>query len=171
MLERDNKGRIVIDFSKEQEQEIPVKVLDERYTNDDFKYSVNVNFKSLPNAISAENYIMVKYNNIVRGIASGIINTGDVPGGAVNLTSAEQFFSNIANLINSDSNNLVGQKQKVKNLEQIVDETLTESREKETLIIQQADEILEKDRLLQEREKEIQLLKESITSLLSDNNT
>jgi hypothetical protein len=170
MLERDKTGKIVIDFSKEESQQIPIKVLDERYTYDDFKYAVNVNFKSLPNAMSAENYIMVKYNNIVRGLASGIINTGDFTGELVNLTSAEQFFSNIANLININSDNIIAQKEKVRQLEQSVDDTLLESREKSNLIIDQSNEILEKDRLLAEKDRQIELLKESITSLLNDTN-
>lgn len=170
MLERDKTGKIVIDFEKDELPKIQIKVLDERYTYDDFKYAVNINFKSLPNAMSAENYIMVKYNNIVRGIASGIIDTGDFNGNVTNLTSAEQFFSNIANLININSDSVVGQKQKVRLLEQTVDETISESREKERFIVQQSNEIFEKDRLLEEKEREIESLKESINSLLNDNN-
>lgn len=171
MLERDKTGKIIIDYEKDELPKIPIKVLDERYTYDDFKYAVNINFKSLPNAMSAENYIMVKYNNIVRGIASGIINTGDFNGNVTNLTSAEQFFSNIANLININSDSVVGQKQKVRLLEQTVDETISESREKERFIVQQSNEIFEKDRLIEEKEREIASLKESINSLLNDNNT
>lgn len=170
MLERDKTGKIVIDYEKDELPQIPIKVLDERYTYDDFKYAVNINFKSLPNAISAENYIMVKYNNIVRGIASGIIDSGDFNGNVTNLTSAEQFFSNIANLINTNSDSVVGQKQKVRLLEQTVDETLSESREKERFIVQQSNEIFEKDRVIEEKEREIQSLKESINSLLNNNN-
>jgi len=171
MLERDKSGKIMIDFLKEEENpELPIRVLDERYTYSDFKYAVNVNFRSLPNAVNAENFVMSKYNNLVRNLADGIVMDPNMASEFKNLTTAEQFFTNLTNLINLNEDSVVSQKEKVRQLEQTVEDVRSESQEKETLLYSQANEIMEKDMLIKEKDREIELLKESINSLLTSTN-
>jgi hypothetical protein len=170
MIERDKSGKIMIDFSKDENPDLPIRVLDERYTYSDFKYAVNVNFKSLQNAVNAENFIMNKYNNLVRNLADGIVMDPNMASEFKNLTTAEQFFTNLTNLINLNEDSVVSQKEKVRQLEQTVEDVRSESQEKETLLYSQANEIMEKDMLIKEKDREIELLKESINSLLTSTN-
>lgn len=168
MIERDNRGKIIIDFSKEESMDIPIRVLDERYVNGDFKYAVNTSFKSLPNAVNAENFVMSKYNALIKNLAGGLVTSPENAENLENFTIAEQFFSNIANLININADSIVSQNQKIKQLEQNVEDVKSESREKDSLLYSQSNEIMEKDMLLQQKDKEIELLKESISSLLNN---
>lgn len=168
MIERDNRGKILIDLNNDQTNEIPIRVLDERYVNADFKYAVNITFKSLPNASSAESFVMSKYNALVKNLAGGLVTSPENAENLENFTVAEQFFSNIANLINVNADSIVSQKEKIKQLEQNVDDVLSESQQKDSLLYSQANEIMEKDMLIQQKDKEIELLKESISSLLNN---
>jgi len=168
MIERDNRGKIIIDFSKEESMDIPIRVLDERYVNGDFKYAVNTSFKSLPNAVNAENFVMSKYNALIKNLAGGLVTSPENAENLENFTIAEQFFSNIANLININADSIVSQNEKIKQLEQNVEDVKSESREKDSLLYSQSNEIMEKDMLLQQKDKEIELLKESISSLLNN---
>ena len=168
MIERDNRGKIIIDLNKEYNTEIPIRVLDERYVNSDFKYAVNVGFKSLPNATNAENFVMSKYNSLIKNLAGGLVTSPDNAENLENFTVAEQFFSNIANLININADSTVSQNQKIKQLQQNVEDVVSESQEKDSLLYSQANEIMEKDTAIQQKDKEIELLKESISSLLNN---
>lgn len=162
LLNRDKLGRALINLSKDSPAVIQLSILDERYRDDDFKFVVNTNFRSLQNAIDAQDYVMTQYNNLLTGIANGTIE--EYQNG---LSTSEKFFSDMANLINLNSDNPVAQKEKIKLLEQAVDEINSISMEKENLIYQQANEIFEKDTIITEKDREIELLKETINSLIT----
>ena len=162
LLNRDRTGKALINLSQNGNAVIQVSVLDERYRDDDFRFVVNTSFRSLQNAIDAENYVMTQYNNILLGIADGTIE--EYQNG---MSTSEKFFSDMVNIINLNSENPVAQKQKIKQLENAVEEVNSISMEKENIMYQQSNELFEKDTIIEEKEREIELLKESINSLIT----
>ena len=105
---------------------------------------------------------MTQYNNILLGIADGTIE--EYQNG---MSTSEKFFSDMVNIINLNSENPVAQKQKIKQLENAVEEVNSISMEKENIMYQQSNELFEKDTIIEEKEREIELLKESINSLIT----
>lgn len=169
MFERDRFGRIIVDFTQENDTDtINVAVLDERFILDEFKHSVDINFKSLPNAVSAENFVMRKYNNLVRSITE-LYGDSSAQAAAVEtdlkLNVTEDFFSNLGNLIDNNSDSLAAQKQKVRVLEQELEQREIATRQDANLLYVQSNEISQKDSIIEEKEKEIALLKQSIAAL------
>lgn len=167
---RDESGRVLIDRSDEETGNIQVSVLDERYLDKDFKFVVNTKFRSLQNAASAESYVMTKFNNFMLDNAFGIEtqNFGNDP--RFEMTPSDAFFSNLANLINVNSDNIVAQKQKIKMLEETINEIKLISKEKENIIYLQENQIAEKQVIISEKDREIELLKETVNSLITKNN-
>jgi chromosome segregation ATPase len=167
MVERDRYGRIIIDFTKDDDADIVnLSILDERYLFEDFKHAVDIKFKSLPNAVSAENFVMAKYNSLVRSLTELYgVSAGIDPAVDINLTSTQEFFSSLGNLIDTNSDSLASQKQKVKVLEQELEQINLANKETNDLIYVQSNEIVEITAQLQEKEKEIELLKQSIAAL------
>lgn len=167
MIKRSSTGRVMVNLTNQNNIEdsdkmIELSVMDERYRDEDFKFVVNTKFRSLQNAVSAEGYVLNKYKTLVRNLSDGVVSPE-----TSNLTSVDQFFSNIANLINLNSDSEIAQKEKIKLLEETVDEVNSISKEKENLIYIQANEIFEKDVVISEKEREIELLKDTINSLLT----
>ena len=88
-----NKGRI------------RVPILDERFISSDFKYIVNTSFSSSPTAVNAEKNILDK---IAQAVASGD-------------PLADQFLSDLNNLILSDPNSVAGLTARIKELEKEIE--------------------------------------------------
>jgi len=167
MIKRNSLGKAIINLTNQEniqdlDKVIELSIIDERFRDEDFKFVVNTKFRSLPAAVSAESYVLNKYNTLLNNLAEGVVSPE-----TSNLTSADQFFSDIANLINLNSDSEIAQKQKIKLLEETVEEVNSISKEKENLIYDQANEIFEKDVLISEKDREIELLKDTINSLLN----
>ena len=131
LMERTKAGKIVIDIKNQDYLELPISVLDERYTMQDFSYVVDINFKSLQNAVNAENYIMTKYKEILENYQ---VPFSDPAITEVRLSSVEQFFSDIANLINLNSDSVVAQKEKILDLERQIEIKDSESIDVDSVV-------------------------------------
>lgn len=163
-MERTKAGRILVDLKNQNYIELPISILDERYTMQDFSYVVDTNFKSLQNAINAENYIMTKYKEILENYQIPI---NDSANNEVKLSSVEQFFSNIANLINLNSDSTVAQKEKILELERQIEIKDSEATDVDSIVQIQSDTIKDKDQIISTKEKEIEELKKTISEIIS----
>jgi len=92
-----NKGRIRI------------PILDERFLTSDFRYIVSTNFKSLPDAVSAESNVLRK---AAEATSTDIISGND--------EATQDFLSNLSNLINEDGNSTTALNAKITSLEEAV---------------------------------------------------
>lgn len=92
-----NKGRI------------RVPVLDERFLTSDFRYVMDTQFQSLPDAVSAEETVLRKAAEAA---------ATDIAAGNDNAT--REFLSNLSNLINEDGNSIVALKAKIATLEDTI---------------------------------------------------
>lgn len=88
-----NKGRI------------RVPILDERFILSDFRYIVNTGFSTLPTAVNAEKNVL---DRIAQAVASGD-------------PLADQFLSDLNNLILADPNSVAGLTAKIKELEKEIE--------------------------------------------------
>lgn len=167
---RNQRGRLVIDKNKTTDALIPVRVLDERFLMQDFTYVVDVNFKSLKGAVTAQEYVL----SVLDLINGNEINQVDINGNAdntLNLTeipTVDTFLSDIGNLINNDSDNPVAQRFLINKLEQEVENLKTESLIKNEEIYQQTEELINKNLLIGEKDSQIDELTNTINSLIDN---
>ena len=142
-----NKGRI------------RVPILDERFISSDFKYIVNTGFSSLPTAVNAEKNILDK---IAQAVASGD-------------PLADQFLSDLNNLILSDPNSVAGLTARIKELEKEIEvkQATIETRivkeiEHEQFIDAIATDNLKKESELEAKDAVITELNNTIDTKLKD---
>ena len=142
-----NKGRI------------RVPILDERFISSDFKYIVNTGFSSLPTAVNAEKNILDK---IAQAVASGD-------------PLADQFLSDLNNLILSDPNSVAGLTARIKDLEKEIEvkQATIETRivkeiEHEQFIDAIATDNLKKESELEAKDAVITELNNTIDTKLKD---
>ena len=142
-----NKGRI------------RVPILDERFISSDFKYIVNTSFSSSPTAVNAEKNILDK---IAQAVASGD-------------PLADQFLSDLNNLILSDPNSVAGLTARIKELEKEIEvkQATIETRivkeiEHEQFIDAIATDNLKKESELEAKDAVITELNNTIDTKLKD---
>lgn len=92
-----NKGRLRI------------PILDERFLKTDFRYTIKTEFRSMPDAVSAE-------ANVLRKAAEA--SATDIAAG--NDDATKKFLSDLSNLINEDGNSVIALKTKIAALEKTV---------------------------------------------------
>lgn len=109
-LERDNDDRIK-SFKNifKNKGRLRVPILDERFLKTDFRYTIKTEFKSLPDAVSAE-------TNVLRKAAEAAAT--DIAAG--NDDATKKFLSDLSNLINEDGNSIVALKAKITSLEETI---------------------------------------------------
>jgi hypothetical protein len=146
MLVRDEKTQQIVSYTEDSIQKnagfIEVPVLDGRYLRSEFTYIIDNRFKSMPQAISAEQNLFKKLDELNRLALSGRSLGSIVPGGAIlpdNWTddqkreyAKQQFLRDLGNLINEDENSTVAMQAKIRSLEtelnrkdSIIDDQLT----------------------------------------------
>ncbi len=163
---RNQRGRLVIDKNKTTDALIPVRVLDERFLMQDFTYVVDVNFRSLKGAVTAQEYVL----SVLDLINGGEINEVNIEN-TLNLTeipTVDTFLSDIGNLINNDSENPVAQRFLINKLEQEVENLKTESLLKNEEIYQQTENLINANLLIGEKDSQINELTTTINSLIDN---
>lgn len=163
---RNQRGRLVIDKNKTTDALIPVRVLDERFLMQDFTYVVDVNFRSLKGAVTAQEYVL----SVLDLINGGQINEVNIEN-TLNLTeipTVDTFLSDIGNLINNDSENPVAQRFLINKLEQEVENLKTESLLKNEEIYQQTENLINANLLIGEKDSQINELTTTINSLIDN---
>jgi len=163
---RNQRGRLVIDKNKTTDALIPVRVLDERFLMQDFTYVVDVNFRSLKGAVTAQEYVL----SVLDLINGGQINEVNVEN-TLNLTeipTVDTFLSDIGNLINNDSENPIAQRFLINRLEQEVENLKTESLLKNEEIYQQTENLINANLLIGEKDSQIDELTNTINSLIDN---
>jgi len=168
--QRNQRGRLVIDKNKTTNAEIQVRVLDERFLMQDFTYIVDINFKSLKNAVTAENYVLSVLDLVNGNILNEINFEGDIESN-LNLTeipTIETFLSDIGNLINKDPDSISAQKNTINRLQQEIEDLKLQSNIKNEEIYQQTENLINANITIQEKEKQIEDLKDSINSLIDE---
>ena len=142
-----NKGRI------------RVPILDERFISSDYKYIVNTSFSSSPTAVNAEKNILDK---IAQAVASGD-------------PLANQFLSDLNNLILSDPNSVAGLTARIKELEKeievkqaTIETRLVKEIEHEQFIDSIATDNLKKESELEAKDAVITELNNTIDTKLKD---
>lgn len=163
---RNQRGRLVIDKNKTTDALIPVRVLDERFLMQDFTYVVDINFRSLKGAVTAQEYVL----SVLDLINGGEINQVNIEN-TLNLTeipTVDTFLSDIGNLINNDSENPVAQRFLINKLEQEVENLKTESLLKNEEIYQQTENLINANLLIGEKDSQIDELTNTINSLIDN---
>jgi hypothetical protein len=166
---RNLKGRLVIDKNKTTDAPISIRVLDERFLMQDFNYVVDVKFKSLKNAVTAEDYVLGVLDIINGNILNQTNLEGDVES-TINLTeipTVESFLSDIGNLVSNDPNSEAGQRYRISKLEQEVEELQQVSTSKNQEIYQQTENLINANLTIDEKDEEIEQLKSTIETLIN----
>jgi hypothetical protein len=167
---RNSKGRLVIDKNKTTDASIPIRVLDERFLMQDFNYVVDVKFKSLKNAVTAEDYVL----GVLDVINGNILNQTNLEGdfqSTINLTeipTVETFLSDIGNLISNDPNSEAAQRYRISKLEQEVEQLQQNSTAKNQEIYQQTENLITANLAIDEKNEEIEQLKSTIETLINE---
>lgn len=166
---RNRKGRLVIDKNKTTDASVSVRVLDERFLMQDFTYVVDVKFKSLKNAVTAEDYVLGVLDVINGNILNQTTFEGEIES-TINLTkipTVETFLSDIGNLINTNPNSEAGQRYKIAKLEEQVKQLEEISTSKNQEIYQQTENLINANLLVEEKNQEIEQLKSTIENLIN----
>lgn len=159
-LERDTDDRIK-SFKNifKNKGRLRVPILDERFILSDFKYIVDNSFTSLPTAVNAE-------KNVIQKIAEAVSN-GDL--------LADQFLSDLNNLILSDPNSVAGLTAKIKELEKeietkqaTIDTRILKEIEHEQFIDSIATDNLQKEVQLEAKDKAIEQLNTIIDTKIKE---
>lgn len=167
---RNQFGRIEIDKTKTNEAFIGLRVLDERYLMQDFTYVVDVNFKSLKNAIDSQDYIFSIINTINGNIFGETTLEGDVDifsplSNFDQVPTIETFLSNIANLINKNADNPAAQRFLISRLESRLESLQEQNSAKDQEINIEIENTITSKLIIEQRDKEIEELKKTIELL------
>lgn len=160
-LGRNKLGRVVINKTETVTGNIKLPVFDERYTMDDFSYVVDIGFKDLPAAVSAEDYVLRAYATSLDATRT----ENDVSEEEVARITANSFFSSLNNLINQNQNSLAGLRSQIQRLTEENEFYDSAGRERDAQIDEQLIELELKDSLIAQKDAEIQQLRQSLQSL------
>jgi chromosome segregation ATPase len=161
-LERNNLGRLSINKTETKYGEIEIPVFDERFTMDDFTYVVDVGFKDLQTAVSAEDYVLRAYANNFEDVK---MQNTELSIEEVDQITAKSFFSQLSNLVNSNENSLAGLRYQIERLRQTNEYADENVRQKNEQIVEQTIEIEDKNAIIARQDSEIQILKQSLETL------
>jgi hypothetical protein len=116
--ERDQNDRIVSYKNLYKNRgRIRVPILDQRFTLSDFRYIVDSNFKSLPDAVLAEKNLLDTAKNAGAAILSG---TGDTGLDQATIDATTKFLSDLKNLVSTEGNSVTALKSKISSLEELL---------------------------------------------------
>jgi uncharacterized coiled-coil protein SlyX len=160
-VRRNKKGRVILKRPETTDVYIPLRVLDERYLMQDFSYVVDINFKELQKAMNAQDYILRVFDNI----ASSLEFDETLTDANFQSELVDDFLSNIANLINEDENNVASQKMKIQRLQEQMDSVLQDNLLRNQEILLQNAEIENINQTIDEKDLEIEELKNTINDL------
>lgn len=167
---RNQSGRIEIDKSKTDSAFVNVRVLDERFLMQDFTYVVDTNFKSLKNAIDAQDYIFSIINTINGNIFGETVIEGDLDvfnpiSNFDEIPTVETFLSNIANLVNKNADNPASQRYLISKMETRLQQLEEQNLAKDQEINMEIENYITNKLILDQRDKEIDELKKTIELL------
>jgi hypothetical protein len=126
-LIRDIETNRIISYTDESsiknEGSIEIPVLDERFLTENFRYIVKSEFKSLPNAIDAENIIFKKLEETERTIIFEAGLPPDLREGLpiVKEVAKNQLLSELTNLAKQNQNSVAALRKKISDLETALD--------------------------------------------------
>lgn len=165
-LERNTRGTLTIDKSETSEGKIELAFVDDRFILDDFAYVVDIGFKDLPQAINAEDYVLRRYSDILEEARAksdnSLENMDDV-----DKSATDAFYSDLANLINTNANSVAGANARVSQLQEEIgfkDQTIVSKDEQ---ILSQMIEMEFKDQEIARKDTEIEQLRNSVQTIAS----
>jgi hypothetical protein len=165
-LERNTRGTLTIDKSETSEGKIELAFVDDRFILDDFAYVVDIGFKDLPQAINAEDYVLRRYSDILeeaRAKSDNSLENMD----EVDKSATDAFYSDLANLINTNANSVAGANARVSQLQEEIgfkDQTIVSKDEQ---ILSQMIEMEFKDQEIARKDTEIEQLRNSVQTIAS----
>jgi hypothetical protein len=165
-LERNVRGALTIDKSETSEGKIELAFVDDRFILDDFAYVVDIGFKDLPQAVNAEDYVLRRYSDILaeaRANSDSSLENMD----EVDKSATDAFYSDLANLINTNANSVAGANARVSQLQEEIgfkDQTILSKDEQ---ILSQMIEMEFKDTEIERKDTEIEQLRNSVQTIAS----
>lgn len=165
-LERNQRGVLTIDKSETSEGKIELAFVDDRFILDDFAYVVDIGFKDLPQAVNAEDYVLRRYSDILeeaRAKSDNSLENMD----EVDKSATDAFYSDLANLINTNANSVAGANARVSQLQEEIgfkDQTILSKDEQ---ILSQMIEMEFKDQEIARKDAEIEQLRNSVQTIAS----
>lgn len=163
-LQRNGQGVLKIDKSETRMGKIDLALVDDRFILDDFSYVVDIGFKDLPQAVNAEDYVLRRYADILEqaraNTDASLTNMEEVEKSAT-----DAFYSDLANIINTNDNSIAGANARINELEQEIqlkDEIILQNNEQ---IISQTLEMDNKNEEIARKDAEIQQLRNSVQTI------
>lgn len=165
-LERNQRGVLTIDKSETSEGKIELAFVDDRFILDDFAYVVDIGFKDLPQAVNAEDYVLRRYSDILEEAKAKSDNSLENMD-EVDKSATDAFYSDLANLINTNANSVAGANARVSQLQEEIgfkDQTILSKDEQ---ILSQMIEMEFKDQEIARKDAEIEQLRNSVQTIAS----
>lgn len=160
-LGRNKIGRLVINKTETVTGNVKLPVFDERFTMDDFTHVVDIGFKDLPSAISAEDYVLRAYANSLEATRT----ENNLSEQEVAQITANSFFSSLNNLINQNQNSLAGLRSTIQRLREENEFYDEVGKERDAQLDEQLIELDMKNAMIVQKDAEIEQLRQSLQSL------
>lgn len=126
-LTRNPETNRIISYTDERfienKGQIEVPVVDERFFSDDFNFVVKTSFSSLADAVNAETKVFDQIKTIQTGLLRGVPLSGLTPDQMQNVqeVAKNQLLEDLQNIAQNDPNSIEGLKQKIEELQTIID--------------------------------------------------
>jgi predicted transcriptional regulator len=126
-LSRDSATNRILSYlddrSSNNKGQIEVPVVDERFLSSNFDFVVKSNFSTLRDAVDAEKKVFDQIKTIQTGLLRGVPLSGISPSEMENIQSVarNQLLENLQNIAQNDPNSIEGLKQKIDELQNIID--------------------------------------------------
>lgn len=126
-LNRNPETNRIISYTDERfienKGQIEIPVVDERFFSKDFDFIVKTKFSSLTDAVNSEKKVFDQIKTIQTGLLRGVPLSGLTPDQMQNIqdVSRNQLLEDLQNIAQNDPNSIEGLKQKIEELQNIID--------------------------------------------------